>query len=440
MQFLNPIKIVLLSFFIWLIFYISIPTTYLYKGSAFFPITILVLYVIFLFLGFSSVRRNDKRFNIEKTSDNKIKQIVYFLFTIGFIGVLIKLFIGFFITKIFISSNIFEKRLELMEGELNSGIYGVISAILFPFAYVSMLIVINNFKLFKRKFLIFAILIGLFPIIETYFIGGRTIIVLLGTTIINTALFTIQKYYNFKTIVIKLYNYKLFSIPSFLLKKKYLLVLIILLIGFKLYSVKVVSERLNKFNYRDTLGHWEYLQEVKIDPAYKKFVNSKKKQDKYYEISLYSLKHYFVHGKFEYIRLVNHLDKKSGYYYGGYEFYPFLKIFKAVGVPIKSFYEMNEIVYKKSVFTTFWGPFYIDFGVFGILIMFFWGRFIKKSYYFAIKNYTPYTIFYGYISTILLASFFINLLLGSSAYYLFSFLITILIFKFWPKNVKFVLK
>jgi oligosaccharide repeat unit polymerase len=122
------------------------------------------------------------------------------------------------------------------------------------------------------------------------------------------------------------------------------------------------------------------------------------------------------------------------------EFYVFFKFFKALGVPLPSKLEMADIIDRQSVYRTFWGEFYIDFGLFGILIMFFWGRFIKRIYIYAKRQHTQYVIFYSYLSTIIITSFFINFLLGSSSYYLFAFLSTLLIFKIWPENLKIVMK
>ncbi|MBQ4820085.1 hypothetical protein [Aquimarina sp. MMG016] len=352
---------------------------------------------------------------------------------------MIKLFTGIFVTKIFIPGEIFSKRLELIGSEFNSGIFGVISAILFPFSVITMLIVIYHFRNFSKTFIVFAILFGLYPFLETFYLGGRTIIVLLGTTIIFTLLASIEKNVNYKKTIIKLATFKLITLPSFFLRKKVLIISSIILIAFVSYSIKVINDRLSRFNYKDTLSVWEVYHRVKVDDEFKKEVRISSIEDKNYKIGIYSLKHYFVHGVFEYIRLVNHLDKTTGYYYGLYEFYVFAKFFKVFGVQIPSFYDLNSISHKRAVYTTFWGPFYIDFGIFGIIIMFLWGRFVRKVHIRALQGNVQYVILFSFLATIILASFYINFLLGTASYYLFAFLVAIILFKIWPNNLTFVL-
>ncbi len=436
MRIFNPSLLLILSFTIWIFFYINIPASYLYKGSAFFSKTILFLYVAFFLLGTISIKLSKTIKASKPLSLGRIKQITILLFCLGAVGVLIKLYTGFFITKIFVAKDAFSKRQELFGSEFNSGIYGVISAVLFPFAVICMLITIYYFKNFKKSFMFLSILFGMYPFLETFFMGGRTVIALLGTTTLITIFFSIEKNTNFKKTIIKLYKTKLFSIPSFLLKKKILISVSIVSIVFVSYSVKIITDRLSAFGYKDTLVIWEGYHQVDIHSNFEKEVKKSLPKDKNFKIGIYSLKHYFVHGVFEYIRLVNHLEKTTGYYYGAYEFYVFFKFFKIFGIPIPSFLELNSISYKPAVYTTFFGPFYIDFGVFGIFVMFFWGRFTKKIYIKARQGCIQYLILSSFFSTVIVSSFFINFLMGSASYYLFSFLITILIFKLWPNKLR----
>lgn len=434
---IKPLKLLFISFIVWIFFYTQTPVEYLYNGSALFPIFTIVSYILLFALGIYSLKSTFIK--IKPTiSLRKVKQLIYVLFLIGFIGVLLKIYIGFFKTEIFVANDIFEKRLENMHKELTGGIIGVFASILFPFSFISLLLSIYYFKIINKFMLIFIIIFGFYPLIESYFMGGRTIIVLLGLTLIFVFYQSYFKNFNFTLVNIKISNFSLLKIPSFLFKKKIYIPLFLISILFIVYSIQIVNKRLDRFGYGDaTFRVWEKkdYQWVKFDEDYKKEYFSSNKQEKSKMIGLYSLKHYFAHGVIEYIRLVNHLDKTTGYYYGQYEFNVFFKFFKAFGVPLKSANDLAKILSRKAVYSTFWGPFYIDFGIVGFIIIFFWGRFVKRVFIHAKRGRPEFVIFYGYISTIIITSFFINFLLGSSSYYLFSFFITILLFKYWPNKL-----
>jgi hypothetical protein len=353
--------------------------------------------------------------------------VLFFIF--GAFGVLVKVYAGLFVTGIYAAENTARLREEMFGQEFSSGILGVIGAILFPLAVMSMLLVWYNFKQYNKIYLIFTTMFGLYPIIDTFFLGGRTTMVLLGGTLFVTVLLGLKQNSSYSLTRITYKNVLVLAYPKILNRKRIWIPSLLLLMLFISYSVKVISGRLAEFNYENTLVVWEELHEVEISDAFQDRVDGMSKADQDLEIGLYSLKHYFAHGMFEYIRLVNHLEKTKGYYYGMYEFHVFFKFFKMFGLSVPSFTELNEVSYKQAVYTTFWGPFYIDFGFLGILVMFFWGRFVKKVYSRAMTGHPAYSIFYGYLATIILASFFLNFLMGSSSYYLFSFLIVTLLFR-----------
>lgn len=437
---INPFKLLIISIAIWIFFYIQIDVDYIYEGSAFFPILTLLGYIVIFVIGIYSLKKENV-LNLKTTSSKKIKQIVFLFFVVGTIGVFFKMYSGFFNSGIYLAEDVFEKRLENMTKELTGGISGIIGSILFPFSFVALLITIYNYKLFSRMSIFFIAFFGLYPFVETFFMGGRTTIALLGTTLIFIMYASFNKNSTFKLTRININNGYLFSFPSFLRKKRIVIPLVAVVLIFISYSVRVVNQRLDRFSYGDrTFKIWEQkdYQWVEFNDEIKKEYFTGTKKEKALIIGLHSIKHYFVHGVFEYIRLVNDLDSTLGYYYGQYQFNVFFKFFKALGVPLKSLEELDSVVNRQAVYTTFWGPFYIDFGVFGLIVMFFWGRFVKRIYVYAVRRETQYVIFYGYISTIIITSTFINFLQGSSSYYLFAFFVTLLAFKLWPNNLRMI--
>lgn len=439
MRLLSAPYLVCLSLIIWLVFALSIPASYLYKGTGYFAFGLLALYVSLFLAGYASIGKGRYQ-HLRSYGVKKLKQVTGLLFILGLAGVLVKLYSGLFVTRIFASANIAAKREELFAGEFNSGAFGVVGAILFPFGVICMLIVLYNIKHFRRRFVIPAVLFGLYPFVETYFLGGRTVIVLLGTTLLIVLYLSYLKNSRLPTTRISFLGYKLLSLPRILLKKRTLIGLGLLAFVFVSYSVKVISSRLELFQYKDTLEVWEGYHEVSIDEEFKQKVDQLPSSGKYFEIGVYSLKHYFAHGVFEYVRLVNHLEHSTGYYYGGYEFFVFFKFFKFFGIPMSSFAELNKISYKPAVYTTFWGPFYIDFGVWGLIVAFLWGRYVRRVYLKAVQGISVYVALYSFLAVIMLASFFLNFITGTPSYYLFGFFVSVLIFKVWPEDLRLVLK
>jgi hypothetical protein len=437
MDILKPGRILFLSNLIWLLFFTQIPGEYQYNGSFLYPVLTIFLFLVFFVFGLTSLKSKAVK-TLRRTSLKKLKQITYFLFLIGLIGVLLKIYVGFFKTGIFLAQDSFELRLENMGKELTGGGIGILGSLLFPFSFVVLLIIVYNYKIFNNYFLGLGFSIGFYPFIETIFMGGRTIIALLGTTIIFVCIDSYRKNSKIPSLKIKFLKVFLFNFPQILLKRKVLIPSLIMGILFLSYSIDVIDKRLSKFNYGNkTLKVWEQknYQWIKFDKEFKKEYYTSSSKERTILIGLYSFKHYFAHGTIEYIRLVNHLEKVTGYYYGEYQFNVFFKFFRAFGSPLQTMQEMQSVLKRKAVYTTFWGPFYLDFGLFGIVIIFFWGRFVKRVYIYSKRGRTEYVIFYAFLSTIIVTSAFINFLLGSSSYYFFAFFITALLFKYWPNNL-----
>ncbi|MBA6151929.1 oligosaccharide repeat unit polymerase [Gelidibacter maritimus] len=434
---INPIKLLLISFLIWFLIYIQIPVKYLYTGNLFFPLLTLFLFITSFICGIISLKTSSVK-SLLKPRNSKIKQIVYVLFLMGLLGVMLKIYAGFFNSKIFVSDNIFEQRIENMDKELTGGYIGVIGAILFPFSFVSLLMVLYNYRIFSNVFILFSILVGSYPFVETIFMGGRTIIALLGTTLVFVLIASYSKNARIPMKRVTWFGTLLFKMPTVLFKKRVSIPLVLIGIVFISYSFNVVNTRLKRFGYGNkTLKVWERkdYQWVEFNKDFLAEYYKAGNEEQAKMIGLYSLKHYFAHGVVEYIRMVNHLDYSTGYYYGQYEFDVFFKFFRSFGVPLKSGVQMQSILKRKAVYSTFFGPFYIDFGFFGVVILFFWGRFTKRVYIHAQDRNTEYVVFYGYLATIIITSAFINFLLGSSSYYLFAFFISLLLFKFWPNRL-----
>ena len=430
---LAPHKLLILSICIWLVFYISIPTTYVNIEPAFFPIMLLMSYILAFLFGMLIIK--GKKELIKTEINQRDRLITNISIIIGTIGTLLKFYQRFIQQGYLFTSDYTKLRIELMANELNSGALGLVTALLAPFGLLAFLMVLYYRRQYSKWLFYYAILIGMYPIFESLFTQGRIIIVIVLSMIIVVLLFQLSNFSEvFKNnIRINLFKYHLFSLPKKLISKKVIIPSLILGFLFVTFSVRVVKARLDLFNYKSVIPVWERQQEMRLDEGFKKKVLSS--EDVNLEIAKYSLKHYFVHGVFEYIRLVNHVSRPQGTYYGEYEFNPYFKFFRLLGVKSKSFAELDDIIHKKNVYTTFWGPFYLDFGVFGILIAFVFGALLKFIYIKARKGYLPYILCYSYFSFVILGSMFLNLLIGSSIYIFNALIVILFLYGILPKNL-----
>lgn len=436
MLYLKPIKLLILSGLIWLFSFLTLPATYVELGGAtWFPILTLVLFNLLFILGIKSVKGAKATQN--EISIQKKTFLVLLFFSIGAVGVLIKVYQRVFIEKIYFAENLVRTRMDLMAGELNSGILGLLSALTYPFATIALMLAIIWIKNMSRFTFIIILLVGLFPIYDSILTESRLLIVfivgMLGVCYLASGINLFKSYKR-----IKLGNIKLLSIPDVLFKKKVWIPMLIIAIGFTVFSQKVINNRLATFSYIDTMKVWEHYHQVEVDKDFKKMVKtSNSNVEKNKLIATYSLKHYFAHSVFEYIRLNNHLEKSWGYYYGMFEFYTYFKLFKLLGFDIPPFSELNKISYKPAVYSTFWGPFYIDFGVFGFVISFLLGRSSQRIYLKARQNSPIHILLYAFIAMVILASFFLNFATGGNLYFLNAIVVTIIFIQVWPNKLVF---
>ncbi len=83
---------------------------------------------------------------------------------------------------------------------------------------------------------------------------------------------------------------------------------------------------------------------------------------------------YYLHGMFEFGILWDRPDPQP-FANGALHFNPYLKAIRVLGAEIP--YPSDELYYRSGVFTTFFGPLWIDFGWLGPLVMIAFGAFAK---------------------------------------------------------------
>jgi|JI10StandDraft_1071094.scaffolds.fasta_scaffold93496_3 hypothetical protein len=416
LKYIAPETLLTVSLLIWIFSILTIPTTYLYLDPMLEPVLLLVLNIFSFYLGMKVIL-----FKVEeKRALFLVKDhfILYLSLGIGYIGTILRAYQILFQQGYLYAENNTWQRIEMASGELNSGFLGLATALTQPFGFIAFLMVIYFYQKLGWKWLLFVLPLGIYPIVEAYFTQGRLqlVKVILMTTIV--VIFFIGHHYKWviQLVKIKLYEYTLFKFPKKLLSFKILSVIAIASTLTYLFFIGVMEKRLSTFNYTNVIEIWEGYQEMKVDTDFKEKVLKGGNQN--IEMAKYSLKHYFAHGPIEYIKMVNHIHRPLGTYYGAYTFHPYVKFFKLFGFETPSNAELSKILKRDSVYTTFWGPIYIDFGWFSILFTFLLGAIIKHTYLRAVQGHYIHILFYSYFGFVVFSSIFVNLLNGSSLYIL----------------------
>lgn len=420
---ITPIRLIIYSFLIWAVCYILIPANYI-TDNTFFPSLVLFLYVFSLYVGIISIKQvNSVKYNETQYLKKVDRYSIIFLFLIGILGSLLKIYHIVFVDRLLSVDAYSLRESQIYSKEFKSGSLGLIIALTFPFSIISFFAIFYYQKYFHRYLLYVSALFASIYIVGSYLNESRLPIVLAAFMFFIIWYFYQKRYGQFfsNTMFIKLENVKLFRIPKFFLKTRVIGIIIVGVLAIN-FSTRVMVNRLNHYGYKDTLKVWSEYHETEFDEDFKNKIKTLSNEDKNYELAKYSLYHYFAHGIIEFQRLVNHVDDKNGIFYGKYQLDVYYKFLRFLGIEVTSKKEMGNVLYKRGYYTTFWGPFYLDFGLYGIVICFFIGRFIKRTFIKAKKGYLPAILMYSYLAVNLLASFHVTFF-SSSYMYIFNAII-----------------
>ena len=434
LKYIAPHRLLWVSFLIWLLAIISVPTTYLNLEPMFGPVLLLSLNILAFYFGMKIIRFKV----IEKPPvyQNKDRFIFFTALTVGVLGTLLRAYQILIQQGYLVAAGDTMKRVEMASGELNSGVLGLFSALTQPFGFLAFLLLIYHRKKYAWYWILLAAALGFYPIVEAFFTQGRLQIVKVLMMILVTFIFYLGHYRKWYITMVKisLWKYPIIRLPKKLLSPKLLLVTFVGISFFYLFFINVIENRLNTFSYGNVIEVWEGYQEMKIDDSFKEKVINSDSQN--LEMAKYSMKHYFAHGPVEFIKRVNHVQRPFGTYFGMFTFHPYVKFFKLIGFNPPSLGELAEILKRKSVYTTFWGPIYLDFGWFSVFFTFLLGAAIKQIYLKALGGELINILFYAYFSFVVFGSMFVNLMTGSSLYILNALFVLWILYKYTPENIR----
>ena len=402
----SPVKLLLASWLVWLFSYLIAPFSYKdveYSGVA---IAVLLGLLLSFIVGFyfkdilpikiktPKVGKEPGFYRMRYVS----RKAVICLFFFGVIGVALKLYEHILVNQIFTFSSFFDYKLSRMYNDFNSGMLGVISAILYPFGLVALIIQIT-FQIFKKPIQILLLwFCGLYWIVDSLLLSSMTsAVIVIGMVFIS------------RVIAGSLQSNKT-HLPYWLV-----------------FPISVVI-----------VGYFSYLTFFRVTVDFIGVSLESRAMEIDFEInsvlvfSIVNFAHYLIHGVIEWFRLFDHVGLEI-HYWGAYEFYPLIKIFTAMGLDVPTFSALAEVAHKTGVYTTFWGPFILDFGVFSFMAAFIAGLLSATCYSSAKKGSYFGLLIYPIVALQLIVSPIINIFSGVVVYYLVAALVSIPILKLVKK-------
>lgn len=128
---------------------------------------------------------------------------------------------------------------------------------------------------------------------------------------------------------------------------------------------------------------------------------------------------YYLSGIYEF-DLALHRPDEQKFGYGAYIFYPYSRVLAiALNTESSSIIEEDELIYRIGVFTSFFGPMWVDFGIFVIPIMLFIGALCQKMAFITATGKINALPFYLFLLVVVFYMPVYNFLISGFGFFIF---------------------
>lgn len=410
---INPIKIILWAFFVWSILFFTAPLVIniVINTDAY----ILIFFNILAFILGSLFYRSRTKSIIIPRSNKHIRKLFMIVFYLAVLGLTAKFIDRFFIRGISIEADFFSNRETMEQGGGNA--LAIISAILTPMGLIP-LFLMWKYKLgFNKIFKLVVFVLFFAQLFDAFLLGSRSIMFVLFI-LIGLFLFYFKKLQLTlkKTILI------IIAFLSFMLLMNYIfLERTKAFAGDKAYEIV-----LNQSNFNYTLtSNKEFKQEFrKMNPVYQTIA-----------FTYITTVQYFTHGMIEFTYLYGNFNQDHSF--GQYTFNVYARFLSKITGAHYDAKELQELAPRQGVYTTFFGPLFIDFGWISILFMLFFGKIVRSVHEKARKGSDWAILMYFYFFIVLMFSPVFNFINGAGGIFILtSFILFFIISKNFYKYEK----
>lgn len=405
----NPLKVTLIGLFFWVAIFLLIPLKVNHQ-IGFTPFFYLLANYLFFLLGIKVISTKSKKEYTKYIIDKKIlRKILNVVIAIAIIGFLFKVIDKFYLRGASFSNSISQNRILLERS--GPSIISIISAITNPFCFLP-LFLYYMIRPKSKLLMIVCLLLFFSAAFEFLMLGSRS------------GLFV---------IIILLAAY-LFYFKKLRLTPGKLILVMVVISYLGIYSIQLFIERTKDFAKTDKVAVEHILKRssynftiTPYDETKQKIIESKNKTMQAARLSVVNFAQYYLHGVFEFGYLYN--NYKNQHYYGAYTFNIFIKFINIIFRTNIDLKKIQKAPPRMGVYTTFFGPIFIDFGWLSIIFMFFFGVFQKVIYN---KTLTGRFQFIPLLFYLLIINFFMpvfNFINGAQGLYtLFAFILFAIIY------------
>lgn len=404
LQKIEPRKLILWAFLFWGILFFTSPLTLRINLN---PEAFLLLFLCVLSFLLGTLLSKKRRSTI-KTIRNEIslQKLFNYVLIISVIGISFKYFDRFYIRGISFGADIFSNRESMGGGSGN--VIGILSSILAPFSFFP-LFLFWKYKL-KLSFIVKLLVHSVFvlQVFDSILLGSRS------------GLFVI--------FVFLLFYLMYFRKIRFTIKK--LALSISLIVGFMLLMNYMFIERTKVFAGDDTydivLNQSNFNFTVTANQHFKHLFDKQEPIVQNILFTYITTSQYFTHGMFEFSYLYDHFKKEHAL--GSYTFSVYSRFIKKITGQKENLDQLEKLAPRTGVYTTLFGPLYLDFGWFILVFMMLFGFYSQAVYQKSCRGEDPSILIYFYIAIVLMFAPVFNFINGAGGIFLFTSFLLLNIF------------
>jgi hypothetical protein len=406
---ISPPRTIFIGGCIWLLFYLIAPLEIQIQVNWFAWIYIFFS-ILFFFIGYYIILFLPLNASKVRISNINPYTLLRITIIIAFIGLCCKFYDKFFIRGISLNLTAFEGR-ELV-AEKGGNFVAIIASLISSFAFFPLFVKLYYHLKIKWHTTFAVYLLFFVQIFDLLLLSSRSAILLVIAFLILYLLY-------FKKIVIN--------------KKFWLSFIMGILIFLSLISYMFIN-RLQEWGVRDviyehSLNISEYNFTIAPSSKAKEFImNNIDNSLGTLGFAFVNISQYYVHSIFEFNYVYDKFERDHSL--GIYTFFPYYRFYKKLLNEPFSIEAIENLSPRVGVYTSLFGPFFIDFGWWNLLFMFFSGWHVRRVYEKALIG-IPYSVllyFFYFIVLIFWTTF--NYIFGSIGIFILTdiFLLKLLYF------------
>jgi len=310
-----------------------------------------------------------------------------------------------------------ENRIAILEGgEFSGNPLAVAAAVCYPFSVVAFMLSVYFRKYFTKTQYVLGLVVGALSSLFLLLLGSRSSFFFFLELSFFAVFLQRGLFERVKVLITRAQRMKILGAGG--------LVLLVFSLIQAQRSTVIGLESKTIFDLRADAQQWRYNTNS---------ITGWLIGDKPYAFSgVLDFVHYYIHGVFEFIRLYNFSQTQYGSLYGKYELFVFFKLFKFLGIDsADSFATLTSTYFlKPGTYTTFWGPFFVDFGIFGVLIIFIVGKLLRKVFLNFRDGKIGGLLFVPIILAMIFSIPITNTVIGQNTYMLVSVFLSIFLYKY----------